>query len=172
MHKALEDVVVLGGLALQAEDCMIRAARQPRGEHGGLTAMENERHHQFIIWRAILPIWQAVLEREQSTDLILIRDSAKHHFELKNWRGSTGTAQLPSINADIRKLQARSSGYLLITSVNPVDHTDNNVAFLLNKVGPLVVSEQKDFRFRTVGTDGIDRDFWIAGWPVLQPQVA
>lgn len=90
MRSALEDVVRLGGLALQAEDCAIRAAVHHRGEHGGLGRMENERHHQFIIWRAILPIWHAELERENNTDIIISRDGTRHYFELKNWTGGTG----------------------------------------------------------------------------------
>jgi hypothetical protein len=61
MRSALREVVVLGGLALQSEDCAIRAAVHHRGEHGGLARIENERHHQFIIWRAILPVWHAEL---------------------------------------------------------------------------------------------------------------
>jgi hypothetical protein len=85
---ALGDIATLGGLALQAEDCAIRAALHHRGEHGGLVHMENERYHQCIIWRAILPIWHAVLEREESTDIIISKDGIKHYFELKNWRGT------------------------------------------------------------------------------------
>jgi hypothetical protein len=110
---ALGDIVTLGGLALQAEDCAIRAALHHRGEHGGLVHMENERYHQFIVWRAILPIWHAVLEREEGTDIIISKDGIKHYFELKNWRGATGDDQLGSIRRDVRKLQPRENGYCL-----------------------------------------------------------
>jgi hypothetical protein len=82
MRSALREVVVLGGLALQSEDCAIRAAVHHRGEHGGLARIENERHHQFIIWRAILPVWHAELERDANTDIYLECEDGRHHFEL------------------------------------------------------------------------------------------
>ena len=137
LSSALGDIVRLGGLALQAEDCAIQAALHHRAEHGGLVRMENERYHQFIIWRAVLPIWHAVLEREDSTDIIISKDGVKHYFELKNWRGNTGNDQLPSITRDVLKLQSRDNGYMLITSVNPVGQTDENLKFLLEKVSGL-----------------------------------
>ena len=127
MRSALEDVVRLGGLALQAEDCAIRAAVHHRGERGGLVRMENERYHQFIIWRAILPIWHAELERENNTDIIISRDATKHFFELKNWRGATGNEQIQNIRNDVSKLQSTENGYLLITSGNPRNQTDDNI---------------------------------------------
>jgi hypothetical protein len=163
LSSALGDVVRLGGLALQAEDCAIQAALHHRGEHGGLAHMENERYHQFVIWRAVLPIWHAVLERENSTDIIISRDGVKHHFELKNWRGAAGNDQLTSITRDVRKGQSRENGYLLITAGNPVDQTDDNIRYLHSKIAELEISSQKDFRFRTKKIDGSDLEYWIAG---------
>ena len=110
MRAALREVVILGGLALQSEDCAIRAAVHHRNEHGGLARIENERHHQFIIWRAVLPVWHAVLEREGNTDILLDCEDGRHHFELKNWTGTTGERQLPSIQNDVAKLQHRRNG--------------------------------------------------------------
>jgi hypothetical protein len=133
--------------------------------------MQNERYHQFVIWRAVLPIWHAVLERENSTDIIISRDGVKHYFELKNWRGETGNDQLTSITHDVGKGQARENGYLLITSVNPVDQTDENIQYLLSNVAGLEVSSQNDFRFRTKESDGSDLDYWIAGWSVLKSPI-
>lgn len=171
MSSALGDIVTLGGLALQAEDCAIRAALHHRAEHGGLVHMENERYHQFVIWRAVLPIWHAVLEREDSTDIIVSKDGIKHYFELKNWRSCTGNDELESIRNDIRKLQPRENGYVLITSGNPVGQTDENINYLLNKIDGLEHSSQRDFRFHTKKRDGGDFEYWIAGWSVSKPPI-
>jgi hypothetical protein len=167
MRSALKDVVRLGGLALQAEDCSIRAAVYHRGERGGLVKMENVRHHQFrIIWRAVLPIWHAELERDDNTDIIIGRDGTRHYFELKNWRGASGNDQIPDIRKDVSKLRRRENGYLLITSGNPRDLTDENIKYLLSKVSGLDNSQRKDYRFATEDEKGSDREYWIAGWPL------
>ena len=162
----LRDVVILGGLALQSTDCAIRAAGHHRGEHGGLARIENERHHQFIIWRAILPIWPCLLERDNNTDLVLDCDNARHHFELKNWISYNGEKELPSIRRDVAKMQGRLNGYILITSLNPANDTDQNIDFLLARVEGLDDSRRQDFCFKTVGLNGKEIEFWIAGWPV------
>lgn len=166
MRSAFQDVVELGGLALQAEDCLIRSALRARNEHGGLATMENERYHQFIIWRAILGLWDAVLEREENTDIIVNRDGEKYYFELKNWRGKTGIPQLAAIRKDIIRLQPRQNGYMLITSVNPPDMTVDNLKFLEQKVAGLNVKDRKEYTFLTVGRNNLELEFWIAGWPV------
>ena len=67
--EVLKEVVALGGLALQAEDRLVRAVYH-KGEQGGLVRMQNERYYQFIVWRAIPPKWHADLER-RSHDIIL-----------------------------------------------------------------------------------------------------
>jgi hypothetical protein len=167
LSSALGDIVRLGGLALQAEDCAIQAALHHRGEHGGLVHMENERYHQFIIWRAVLPIWHAVLERENSTDIIISRDGVKHHFELKNWRSASGNKELAPITRDVQKLQSRENRYLLITAANPADQTDENIQYLLSKVARLDIGTQEIFQFPTKKIDGSDFKYWIAGWSVL-----
>ncbi len=125
-RSPLDEVVKLGGLALQAEDCLVRAAVQHRGKRGGLVWMQNERYHQFLVWRAILPVWHTVLERDKSCDLIVECEGEKYFFEMKNWRGNTGNDQIGAMQHDIKRLQARSNGYLLITSMNPISQTDEN----------------------------------------------
>jgi hypothetical protein len=163
LNSALRDIVRLGGLALQSEDCAIQAALHHRGEHGGLVHMENERYHQFIIWRAILPIWHAVLEREENTDIIISRDGVKHFFELKNWRSGSGNREIAPITRDVQKLQSRENGYLLLTSTNPADQTYKNIEYLLGKVAGLEISSQEIFTFPTKKIDGSDFEYWIAG---------
>ncbi len=171
MGSALGDIVRLGGLALQAEDCAIRAALHHRSEHGGVARMENERYHQFVIWRAVLPVWHAVLEREDSTDIIISRDGVKHYFELKNWRNES---QLSSINRDVTKLRSREKGYLLITSGNPSDitggspedNTESNLKHIIGKVAGLETDSQEFYGFKTETTEGREIQYWIAGWSV------
>ncbi len=169
MSSALEDVVRLGGLALQKEDCLIRAAMQCRGKHGGLALNENERYHQFIIWRAVLPLWDAVTERDQDTDLILKRDGEQYHFELKNWRGKSGNEQLPDIRRDFGKMQSKKNGYILITSGNPHEETNKNFDCLEKEVAGLSAAGRQVYRFATENPEGTATEYWVAGWPVLKP---
>ena len=89
----LKEVVTLGGLALQSEDCLLRAAVHIRQEHGGLVRVLNERYFQFVVWRAILPRWHADIERA-TWDLTVTTNDKKHFFEMKNWRGKSGDDQL------------------------------------------------------------------------------
>ena len=164
MTTVLKEVVTLGGLALQMEDCLIRAAVWQRGLTGGLAHLENERHHQFIVWRAILSRWDAKLERDEASDLIVHCQDGLHHFEMKNWRGATGNPQLPSMQRDIEKLRRRDRGYLMVTSMNPPEKTDENFKYLVERVIGLDADTRQEFRFLTEGVDGRRLDFWIAGW--------
>ena len=166
-RSALREVVILGGLALQAEDCAIRAALHHRGKHGGLARIENERYHQFIIWRAVLPVWHAEIEKFGLTDLAIDCEDGKHYFELKNWTGASGEGQIHLIQKDVYKLQRWERRYIVVTSLNPPDQTDLNIAFLTQRVVGLANDERQDFRFRTQDVYGKEFEFWIAGWPVL-----
>jgi len=171
----LRDLVRLGGLALQMEDCALRACFHQRGEVGGLARMENERHHQFIIWRAILPVWHAELERHKGTDITVRRHCENsvelHHFELKNWRGRTGNSQIPKIREDVARAQRWQCGYVLITSMNPPYMTDENLEHLSKKVVELIAAQRQVFRFATEGLKGELLDFWLAGWPVASKEM-
>ena len=174
-RSPLREVVMLGGLALQSEDCAIRAAVHHRGERGGLSRIEDERHHQFIIWRAVLPIWHADLEKHGRTDLTLDCENGRNHFELKNWTGSTGERQLPMIQSDIYKLQAWERKFIIITSINPAGSTDGNIKFLLSRVVGLEDAGREEFRFLSENNKGEPIEFWVAGWPVAvlaRPSVA
>ena len=167
MRSVLQEVVTLGGLALQREDCAIRAAVHSRGEHGGLVHIQNERHHQFTIWKATLPVWHVDLEKHDNTDLTIACEDGQHYFEMKNWTDETGLQQLPMIQKDIYKLQCRDLRYIIITSVSSVGKTDEDISFLQSKVVGLNENERHEFRFGTLGFKGEPLEFWIAGWPVL-----
>jgi hypothetical protein len=165
--SALADVVELGGLALQAEDCLVKAAVRHRGEHGGLVRMENERYHQFIIWRAVLPLWHAELERDDNSDLVLRSENEVHYFELKNWRGRYGETQVRQMQNDVdRKLRRRANGYLVVTSMNPESSTKTAVEYLTSTLTGLQTGTWLHYQFPTEGRDGAPIMFWIAGWPV------
>lgn len=164
--SVLEKVIRLGGLALQAEDCLIRAAVAQRGLHGGLVRIENERHQQFIVWRAVLSLWDAVLEREAASDLIIQCDDERHYIEMKNWRGASGSSQLPAMRRDIEKLRGREHSYFVVTSMNPQEVTLENFGYLTTQVPGVDVEARQDFRFPTVGLSGQPIEFWIAGWPL------
>ncbi len=160
VRSALHEVVRLGGFALQAEDCLVRAAVYHRHEHGGLARMENERYHQFVVWRAILPLWDAELERDESNDLILrFEGGDPHYFEMTNWRGATGNAQLPKIRRDIEKLQHQINGYLLVTSINPPEQTVKIFDYLTKKVSGLQEDARQEYKFMTEGRDGNPLEF-------------
>jgi hypothetical protein len=160
----LREVVKLGGLALQAEDCPVRAAVHHRSEHGSLARMENERCHQFIVWRAILPVWHAVLERDGGPDLIVGCEDGDHFFEMKNWRGAGSDGQLREQH-DIGRLQDRPNGYFLGTSINPPDRTNQNFDYLLERLTGLEAYPRQEYRFLTDGMKGNALEFWVAGWP-------
>jgi hypothetical protein len=170
-NSPLYDVVHLGGLALRGEDSLIRAARHHRGEYGGLAVIENERFHQFLIWRAVLPIWHATLERERSTDLVVSRDGVRHHFELKNWRGASGNSQLKDIRKDVERLRTKDNGYILITSMNQQAKTCESIKYLLTNMPALDDGKRIIHRFETVDVHGAEIQFWIAGWPLLRDGV-
>jgi hypothetical protein len=169
--NVLRDLVRLGGFALHSEDCALRASFHLRGEFGGLDRMQNERYHQFIIWRAILSAWDAEIERHGRTDIIVRRNienvAELHHFELKNWRGETGNGQIPKIQRDVPRAQRWERGYVLITSINPPHVTDKNLDDVPKEVHGLLAAQRQDFRFATEGRKGEPLEFWLAGWPVL-----
>ena len=166
-RSALQEVVKAGGLALQAEDCSIRAAMLHHGRSGGLIHAQNERFHQFVVWRAILPLWSAEIERDGSTDLLLHSEDGDHHFEMKNWRSINGNTEIAAIQRDIEKLRHRTSGYILITSGNPSNQSDENFKFLSSRLKGIDPWQRCEFRFVTENEHGKAIDFWIAGWPVL-----
>ncbi|NNM56107.1 hypothetical protein [Acidocella sp.] len=171
MCSVLENVVKLGGLSLQAEDCLIRAAVSQRNEHGGLDRIQNERYHQFLIWRAVLPLFDATIEREGNTDLIIKSAEESHYFEMKNWRSVNGERELPSIRDDIKKLGGRDNGYILITSANPPGKFSCNIKFLLENLNGLGNRDPKHYLFNTISTTGCEIEYWIAGWPLPRVKV-
>ena len=153
---------------MQAEDCLLRAAVHHRGKHGGLVHILNERYYQFIVWRAVLPVWHAVTEREGNRDLILTCEDGKHYFEMKTWFGATGKREIPGMQRDISRLQNHDHGYLLVVSANPEGLTLKNLNDLPQEIGQLDIKAGEHFRFHTVAINEQPFEFWIAGWPVIR----
>ena len=65
-----------------------------------------------------------------------------------------------------QQIKNQKNWYIIVTSVNPVTKTDDNIAYLLKKVTGLVAKERQEFRFRTLDVKGKEMEFWLAGWPV------
>ncbi len=172
-YSVLEKVVKLGGLGLQAEDCLIRQAVGARGEYGGFSKLRlSERWHQVIIWRAILTVFDARLEEDKRTDLTVYDANLdKHHFELKHWtdQSQRGTGQIKGMQTAIdTKLKNKSNGYLLVTSINPRLETDKNFTFLEQNLDGLRWDARKCHRFMTETREGDETEFWIAAWPAAK----
>lgn len=171
ISSVLEEVITRGSLALQVEDCAIRAAVRHRGERGGLVRLQNERFYQFIVWRAILPVWHAVVELGWR-DLIVDDGHDRHHFEMKKWMTAAGETEIAGMKNDVAKLKAsQKNGYLIVFSANPPEATDGSFAYLLSMVGDLDSSAGKHAAFLTEDQDGRSTHFWVAGWPISRSGV-
>lgn len=165
--SVLSEVITRGGLALQAEDCSIRAAVRHRDEHGGLVRLQNERFYQFIVWRAILPVWHAEVEREGSSDLIVKKENESHYFEMKKWMSATGNKEIPGMKSDVEKLKkCHKCGYLIVFSANPAGQTAKNLAYLQCSVSGLEAAARETAIFDTEDQNGQPIQFWLAGWPI------
>ncbi|HVB17790.1 MAG TPA: hypothetical protein VNF04_14735 [Stellaceae bacterium] len=162
----LREVVTLGGLALELEDCLVRTAVYNRGKHGGLVRNQNERYYQFVVWRAVLARWDAVTEKTtEGWDLKVIVNDQNHYFEMKNWKNGQESRQFRNMQKDVDKLYNVENGYILIISDNPRGQTDANLDYLSKHLVGLGKDSQ-EYRFCTYAESGDRHEFWIAGWTV------
>lgn len=168
----LRDVIQLGGLALQGEDVRLRTASYLSGKRGGLAHIQNERMHQFAIWSSVMPLYDARIEAGL-IDLTINYENSTHLFEMKNWRDE-GTSQIDSIRRDARKLRSlnNSKGYIIVTSMNPPELTDRNLAFLEEEVSEFYLSTGYVFRFLSEDKCGRPLEGWVGGWPLFENIVA
>jgi hypothetical protein len=161
MGTVLEDVIKLGCLALQSEDLLLRAASHYRDKKGGIIYLNNEKFHQYVIWRAIHPMMDAFLEEQDRTDLIVKKDG-EHFFELKNWR----TEKAPDVSKEMEKLRKRKNGYLIVTTIDKPIQSMENRRYLeghwkdVDPTGCVCAS------FATEDRAGEEVNFWMAGWPL------
>ena len=165
MRALLDDVVTLGGRALEAEDAQIRSIVRPRGRHGGLLGTEYERFYQFIVWKSLIGKYDASIEYNQGgylVDLVIVYNDIPQLFEMKYRREETTT----KIYADIMRLQSfRGGGFLLVFSANPKNLTDENIQSIEALSG--IVGPASCYRFLTENPKGdASYEFWLAGWPV------
>lgn len=165
MPGLLEDVITLGGRALEAEDRQIRAIVQHRGRHGGLLGTEYERFYQFIVWKSLLEKYEASVEYNHGgylVDLVIVHDGAPQIFEMKYWRDETTT----KIYSDILRLQSfPKGGFLLVFSANQKNLTDENIQSIEALSG--ISGSASCYRFPTENPKGDSSyEFWFAGWHV------
>ena len=165
-QELLKSIVDLSGAALQEEDRQIRLALHERGGLGGLSHVQNERFQQYAIWKGLLPKYNARYECDGYHDIVIEFEGTSHYVELKNWREEKDGWQLQSMNSDIKKLSARQSGFLLVTSMNPLGSTEKYLNELQRVLNGVLPCDRQTSKFRTVGKGGEDVESWIAGWPV------
>jgi hypothetical protein len=163
--RLLDDVITLGGRALEAEDRQLREIGQRRGRHGGLLRTEYERYYQFIVWKSLLDKYNADVEYNHGgylVDLVIVHDGTPHIFEMKNWREETTT----KVYSDIVRLQSFArGGFLLVFSNNPKHLTDENIESITTLRG--IGGSVSCYRFPTENAKGdASYEFWFAGWPV------
>ena len=121
---------------------MLRAAYRARNLRGGLAHARSERYHQFILWRALVPLWDARFEADGLTDIVIEREGVWHHIEMKNWRDSMN-AQIGVVQKDIGRLGPRENGYLVVTSLNPRKQMAENLGVLASKLTGLTEGCQR-----------------------------
>lgn len=163
--ELLEDIISLGGRALEVEDRELRVIAGQRGRHGGLLGTEYERHYQFIVWKSLAMRYDAEVEFSYGgylVDLVILRDNIPTICEMKYWREESPT----KVYSDILRLQSfPNGGYLLVFSANPKHLTEENIQIIGNLSG--VTGPGHSYRFRTENRKGDDSyEFWFAGWPV------
>lgn len=91
-----------------------------------------------------------------------------HFFEMKNWRADVHLAAIQHDVAALRdRLGEHRHGYILVTAMNPLGMTDENLQYLLAHVPDLINVPRELFRFPTKDVDNEDYEFWVCGWPVL-----
>jgi hypothetical protein len=160
----LQDVVALGGRALEAEDRHLRAIAQGRGQHGGLLRTESERYYQFIVWKSVIEKYDAEVEYKYDgsfVDLVVNYNGVQHFFEMKNWR-ETPTWRM---RCEIVRLHSLGGGFLLVFAANPTNMTDENIRLIRDLPG--IGGSFSCSRFPTEDPKtGKPFEFWFAGWSV------
>jgi hypothetical protein len=83
MTSVLDDVIRLGGRALEAEDGFLCASAHRRNHHGGLLRVELERYYQYIVWKSLLDTYDAQIERPREGGYLLdlvVKDGDTEHL--------------------------------------------------------------------------------------------
>jgi hypothetical protein len=170
MPSMLENVIQLGGRALEVEDSLLSAASHRRNQKGGLLRVELERYYQYIVWKSLLDTYDAQIECSREggylIDLVIKEQETEHFFEMKYWHEESSVR----VNSDIRRLQSFSDGgNLLVFSANPKDQTDSAIKYLIGEAPlPSFGEPTSCYRFPTEnpGKTSTPFEFWFAGWHI------
>ena len=165
-----QELVQTAGSALEIEDRYILGCLAARGGNGGgLLANQNERYYQFMIWRQLMSRWDVKTEL-QTHDLVISYGNGKHAvIEIKRWFSASGDRELPGIRRDITKMvdnKQCSQAFMMIISVNPLECTSGNLAFLQTEIPRLSGDDATLYKFPTRnGNESVE--FWVAAWTIL-----
>ena len=119
MTGFISDIVSMAGRALEVEDRELRIINEGRGKQGEILRIEWERYYQYILWKSIVPKYDAEIKVKQKdgffSDLEVYHDGVEYVFEMKYWKKEHLLREIK----DIEKLAKYSSrGVLLLFSEN------------------------------------------------------
>ncbi|WNO11287.1 hypothetical protein [Teredinibacter sp. KSP-S5-2] len=179
MEDILEKIVKLSCEALREEDAYLRDCLSGNpaysADKNGLLSINNERYYQFVIARHLFKVLPKRIALESSRiDLVVLSDEDPNKYdvvvEMKRWMSSTGNTEIPGIRDDFEKLSKSKADHtvMLVFSSNPSNTPiDENLDFLSKKIDRNVIpSRWKYDQFETIGINGVDNTFWVAGYEV------
>jgi hypothetical protein len=179
MTPILEEIVSLSSEALKAEDQYLldEIGKNPAygPDRSGLLYLNNERYYQFVVAKHLFRMLKLKVEIERDLiDLVVLSNECAHKYyvavEMKRWMSSTGNPEIPGIRDDIDKLKENNSEHslMLIFSSNPVGSPlEENIRVLSEKIDrDIDPSRWHVSSFETVGINGVQNLFWVAGYEV------
>jgi len=163
----VDKLVSMAGAALEAEDRYVLGCSKITGKTGGILRILNERYYQFIACRGWLSRWNTIPEL-RAHDAVIFEDKEEIAIiEMKRWNTTKGVSEIPGINSNIETLKAVSvPAFMIIFSANETTQTNDNFAFLYEKLPVLKDCPTKLYGFPTINTLQAEVDFWVAGWQV------
>ncbi len=151
-RKHLQELIEIGGRALEKEDRMIREAVlarpnlqrpfRPGKARFGIRRQDNERYFQFVIWRALLKSFEFCvdIERENNNDFVVWLPNDQGNTivsvgEMKRWVSPSGRLELPRIREDVRKLRRTGGpGFVLLTTAYAATSSKSQIDFLSHEL--------------------------------------
>lgn len=180
MTPYLEKLIKLAAKALEEEDLYLRGAltnnQAYSSDKNGLLSINNERYYQFVIARYLFKHFSRKIALESNfIDLVVFseHDHATYGIaiEMKRWMSSTGNTEISGIQKDIDKLKVVTAEHrlMLVFSSNPKGvSVKGNLDYLSQKIDRNIDPTQWVFEsFDTVGNDGKENEFWVAGYEVI-----
>lgn len=181
MAPILEKIIELTLNALKEEDLYLREALNQNSaystDRNGLLKINNERYYQFVIARYLFKYLNRKIGLESNyIDIVVFDevDDTKYDviIEMKRWMSSTGISEIGGITTDFVKLEKEDARLrlMLIFSSNPKSVSINeNLIYLSEKIGRNIDPSKWEYAsFDTVGINGNENVFWVAGYEVQQ----